>query len=352
MKYTESSITVNVPKYLIPTRKNAVFLNEHKKLDRDLHVLLINCLSWKNKSYLDLMSASGIRALRLAKETKAFDKIIINDVKKQAIQNAKKNAKLNKVKAEFYNKSSRKLLMELEESVDAIDIDPFGSPIYYIADALPRLKKNGIMSVTATDTGALSGTFPTTCIRRYHSKSYLSEFYYESGIRILAKAVIEQASPYDTALEPFFAHATRHYFRIYFRKQKGAKKADALVKKNKFISYCPKCLHREISNNSICPNCKNKTIIFGPLYTGDLFDKKLLKKMIKKSKEHSELLSKMLDEAGVDTPWFYTTDRIAKKYKVAEPRMKNLPCAKTHITPKGFKTKKQIKKLLGDYFTT
>jgi tRNA (guanine26-N2/guanine27-N2)-dimethyltransferase len=223
-------------------------------------------------------------------------------------------------------------------------VDPYGSPIYYIVDAMKILSRGGLLSITATDTGALSGSFPKTCRRRYHSNSYLSEFYYESGLRILAKECINLCSAFDVALTPIFAHATRHYFRLYFKKVKGAQEADKLIKQIDYISYCPDCLDREIGIREVC-GCGKKRVLIGPLFTGNLYDIKLVKKMSKSDSYH-DFFKKILEEAEVNVPWFYTTDRIAKKYKIKEPRMRDLKYAKTHINPKGFKTKKKIKKVL------
>lgn len=346
MIYSEGLAKIEVPDSKKLLKTNLVFLNEEKKLDRDLHVILVNSLDWRSKSYLDLMSASGIRPIRLAKETKAFSRILMNDLKPSAYASMKLNSEANGVKAELYNKNAQTLLSGLEESFDAVDIDPFGSPIYYIRDALPRLKNGGILSITATDTGCLSGSFPTAAARRYHSRSYLSEFYYESGIRILAKAAIEEASIFDYALTPIFCHAKRHYFRIYFRKERGAKKTDELLKKNVIISYCPYCLYREIGCSKTCRNCSKPTVVFGPVFSGKMFDTKLLKEMQKNAGDYTEMIEQMIDENSVDLPWHYTTDRVSKIYKLAEPSITKLNYARTHINPKGFKTNETIKEIV------
>ncbi|MDD2678876.1 MAG: hypothetical protein PHT91_00230 [Candidatus Nanoarchaeia archaeon] len=347
MDYSEGLVKISIGKRdLVPSKKDDIFLNEHKSFDRDINVLLVKALGWKNKAYLEVMSGSGIRGLRLAEETAAFSKIVFNDLKKSAVNNIKKNIGLNKIKGcEVHDLDAHELLKTYEKGIDYIDIDPFGSPVYYVVDAMKKLSRNGILSVCATDTGALSGTFPSACRRRYHSNSYLSEFYYESGLRILIKECISLASSYDVALIPIFAHATRHYFRAYFRKVKGAKTADELIKKIGFISYCPKCLNRQIGIKCECV-CKEKMILIGPLFAGKLYDEKLVKKMASFGK-HEDFFGKILSEAEVDSPWFYTTDSICKKHKISiEPRIKELGFNKTHIHPKGFKTDKNIFEIL------
>ncbi len=345
MKYTEGLITINVPSRAILNKKNIVFLNEHKRFDRDIHILLLNSLGWKNKTYLDLMSASGLRALRVAKETKCFNRILMNDLK--SVANMKENADDNKVKAEFFSKDARELLCTQDLGVDYIDVDPYGSSIYFIVDAMKKLSRGGVLSITNTDTGALSGTFPKTCKRRYHSTSFKSEFYYESGIRILAKECINLASTHDVALVPVFAHATRHYFRIYFKKVKGAEEADNLMKQINYVSYCSKCLHREVGVRTKC-ECGESMILIGPMFVGNLYDIKLVKNM-RKQGEYADFFDKILEEAGNVMPWFYTTDNISKKYKLVEPSIKKFKYTRTHINPKGFKTNKSIKEIVESF---
>jgi len=347
MIYEEGGAKVNLLKKDVPTRKDEVFLNDHKSFDRDIHILLLNSLEWTGKSYLDLFSASGIRGIRISKESNCFSRIIMNDLKKSSVSNIKKNIELNNCKnCEVLNLDAGELLRNNDlGGIDAIDIDPFGSPIHFVVDAMKKLSRNGILSVCATDTGALSGTFPKTCRRRYHSNSFLSEFYYESGIRILIKEIIYLASSYDVALIPIFCHATRHYFRAYFRKVKGAGEADNLIKQIDYISYCPKCLNRNIGIINEC-RCGSKNILIGPLFIGNLYDEKLVKKM-KSFGKYGDFFGNILDEISANIPWFYTTDAICKKYKISfEPKMRDLPFFKTHINPKGFKTNKGIDEIV------
>ncbi len=347
MIYEEGSAKVNILKKDVPTRKDEVFLNDNKSFDRDIHLLLIKSLGWKKKSYLDLFSASGIRGIRIANESNCFSRVIMNDLKKSAVNNIKKNILLNNAKnCEVLNLDAGELLRNNDlGGIDAIDIDPFGSPIYFVADAMKKLSRGGILSVCATDTGALSGTFPKTCKRRYHSNSYLSEFYYESGIRILIKEIINIASSYDVALQPIFSHATRHYFRAYFRKVKGANEADKLIKQIDYISYCPKCLSREIGIKEVC-ECSEKRVLIGPLFVGKLFDGELVAKM-KSFEEHPDFFEKIAEESEANVPWFYTTDSVCKRHKLRiEPRIAKLGYARTHINPKGFKTQESIDEIV------
>jgi len=330
------------------SKKLPVFYNPAKEFDRDLSVLFL--LATKKKKVLDLLAASGARGLRLAKEAGA--KVWFNDINKEAVKLIKKNVKLNGIKPlDITNKRADELLVTTKEKFDFIDIDPFGSPITYVYQAIPRLGKNGILAVTATDTAPLFGVYPWTCFRKYGSFPLKVNFGHELGLRILTKAVIEIAAKQNVSLKPIFAHATQHYYRVYFQSRRGYVKD--VLQNIGFVYYCEKCKQRfatKFEMHEKC-KCKNKLSFAGPLFVGNLWDKDLIKKMIKPTKKlsidvlkqkHKKFLEILLGEAEVNLPFFYETRELIKEEKINEfvEKLKNkgyLAC-RSHISPKGFKT--------------
>jgi len=92
----EGKVKLIVPdskKYKLDS-KMPVFYNPVMQLNRDISVILLKALRFNGKA-LDLMSASGSRAIRLKKETKAD--VTANDINPSARKLIKKNASLNKV---------------------------------------------------------------------------------------------------------------------------------------------------------------------------------------------------------------------------------------------------------------
>jgi len=51
------------------------------------------------------------------------------------------------------------------------------------------MHKEGFLAVTATDTSALTGTYPKATKRKYWADSYRTEFLHEQAIRILIRKV-------------------------------------------------------------------------------------------------------------------------------------------------------------------
>jgi len=331
------------------SKKLPVFYNPAKEFDRDISVLFLRATG--KKKVLDLLAASGARGIRLAKEAKA--KVWFNDINKEAIKIIKKNLKLNKLKPiGVSNKRADEFLVTTKEKFDFIDIDPFGSPITYVYQAIPKLEKNGILAVTATDTAPLFGVYPWTCFRKYGSFSIKTKFSHEIGIRILAKAVIEIGAKHNISLKPIFAHSTQHYYRIYFQSRRSHLKE--VLQNIGFIYYCNKCKRRfatKFEMHEKC-SCGNKLSFAGPLYVGKLWDEKIVNKMIsldspkylgKLKSKHENFLKRILEESKIDVPYFYEAEELGWEGKKLDEIVKELikkgyKASRTHFSGKGIRT--------------
>jgi len=120
-----------------------------------------------------------------------------------------------------------------------------GRSWFFVESVALSMKRGGILSLTATDTAPLSGTYPKTCIRRYGSRPLRNEFKHEVGIRILVKKVIELGAQHDIAMIPMFAYSHLHYFKLFFMKDRGAKLTNSLIDQFGYVLYCFNCLNRE-----------------------------------------------------------------------------------------------------------
>jgi len=370
------------------SKKLPVFYNPSKEFDRDLSVILLKALG--KKTVLDLLAASGARGLRLAKE--AGCNIFFNDINSEAIKLIKKNAKLNKIKPiKVTNKRADELLTSTKEKFDFIDIDPFGSPITYVYQAITKLEKDGILAVTATDTAPLYGVYPKTCFRKYGSYPLHVNFGHEIAIRILAKAVIEIAAKQNICIIPIFSHATQHYYRIYFQASRSY--VERVLDKIGFIYFCRKCRNRfatKFLHKEKC-TCGNQLEWTGPLYIGNLWDTTLVEEMMKhlnpatavaeltKGKttltqvlrgkkvpygnvldtvlninglknKHMQFLETVFEESKIDIPCFYETD----EFGTVEPRINEvieklkksgLKASRTHFSGKGIRTNADVEQL-------
>jgi len=327
------------------SKEKMPFFNPSMQLNRDLSILICQLLVNKCKYkpvLLDGLAASGARGLRLANEIKGDFEVEINDVNPECFDLIKKNIEHLKIKnAKAFNKNLNVLLSE--GKFDYIDVDPFGSPVYFVDSAMRAIKKDGIIAFTATDTAALCGVYPKVCLRRYAAVPFHSVAMKEIGLRILLGFICKSAAVYDKGVEPILSYVTDHYFRVYVRVRKSVAKANKSMSNIKTI----KSAGYERLDRGI-----------GPLWAGKIQDKNALKelrtilfeKTLGKKNELWKLLN-LLEEESDMPDFFYTTDSLSSFFKTSSPKLellfnkikeKDFRISRTHFSPTGFKTNAPI----------
>ena len=345
------------------TKKQEVFYNPLMKSNRNISIALLNSVSSKGMGLALPLAGSGIRGLRFLKELKKgkLDCLYLNDKKENFIENIEENLELNgikTIKVKISNEDAEHFLLGQHCEnfcgyFDYIDIDPFGTPNPFISVAVNKIKRNGILAITATDTAALTGTYPKVTKRKYWAKSLRNYMMHEIGLRILIRKVQLQGIQFDKAMVPILAYHKDHYFRVYFLSLKGKEKCDELIKHHQYLLFCPQCLNHKVSNYNLgkC-ECKNDFDYAGPLWTGRLFDKKLISKMVKNNPfpEEQKFLDALKTEAKKDIIGFYDLHVIGKKYKLEPKKMdlmlKKLKGVRTHFSLNGIKTEKGIREII------
>jgi tRNA (guanine26-N2/guanine27-N2)-dimethyltransferase len=334
-----------------------VFYNPAMKENRDISVSLLNSVADKNLQIALPLAASGVRGIRFLKELgkQKIKSVSMNDLSRYAAALIKKNLKLNRIKSKVKvcNKDANQFLLD-GRGFDYIDIDPFGSPCTFLDSAVKRISRGGILAVTATDTGALSGTFENACQRKYWAKPLLNELKHELGLRILIRRIQLIGAEHDKALIPVYSHSTLHYMRAYFRCRKGKQEADRIIKQHKYLLYCPKCMFRRLSDFNIDICCDSWMDYAGPLWQGDLWDSRLAAKIAGDLK--SKLTETIASESKINAVGFYDLHTIAKVHKkkipktaelIAKIMKKKKKSSVTHFLDTGIRTDMDIKELLG-----
>lgn len=328
------------------SKKLNVFYNPKMKINRDISLLVIDSYFTEKKIvYCDPMAASGIRQLRFLKTIpNKFSKLVTGDISKTAISNIKKNFLLNFMftrKLEFSHENAINTISK--QFYDFIEIDPFGTPVPFLDVSCQRIKHNGILSVTATDTAALCGTYPKTCLRRYGIKVEKPLWHEEIGLRNLIAYCIIQGAKYEKKLTPIVSFTNEHFYKIFFKVEEGRRDAYDEVKKLSYISIDRKSQEIKVdkyeSKNSL-----------GKTYIGKLNDKKFLKSLnlnlIKDNREVGKLINKLIDE--LDCIGHFNTDKLQKEFKFSsnirretlfeELRKKKYKVSIPHNSRKGIKT--------------
>ena len=297
------------------SKELTVFYNPVMKLNRDISLLVI-ATYFKDKKikFCDPMSASGIREIRFLKTIpEKFEKIIIGDISQDATENIKKNFENNNVSLERVNLICANAINTISsEYFDFIEIDPFGSPVPFLDMAAQRIKHNGILSVTATDTAALCGTYPKTTLRKYNIKIEKTLWHEELGLRNLIAYTQRQVAKYDKIAIPLISYSNNHYFKIFFKVEDSKTKAVLMLKELAFIEWDKKTQESKISKYETEHS-------LGKTYIGPICDKQFLKEinmnlnLIQENAEVKKLIDNLQEE--IDIVGYYNTHKFMKKYK-------------------------------------
>jgi tRNA (guanine26-N2/guanine27-N2)-dimethyltransferase len=325
-KITESSATIHASTGPI-SKQLDIFYNPVMKFNRDMSIILLNALQRKNMRIADPLAGSGIRAIRFLKEVNKgiIDSIDINDNSKESVKAIKRNLKLNNIRSKVaVSNQDANLFLLNSTGFDYIDVDPFGSPNPFLDSAIKRIARDGILAVTATDTAPLCGTYTNACKRKYWAIPLRNELMHEVGIRILIRKVQLIGVQYDKALTPILSFSKDHYFRIFFQTEKSKTACDSIVKQHHEFAYCPKCFTHEIKINNHCSNCKNSILTAGPLWTGNLHDKKVLTKMQTQDYETKKFLDILKQESQHDILGFHDLHKLSRITKKAPPKTQDV----------------------------
>jgi tRNA (guanine26-N2/guanine27-N2)-dimethyltransferase len=332
------------------SKKLEVFYNPIMQLNRDISVLLLNSIDKKDMQIADPLAGTGIRGIRFLKELKKgkIKNLSFNDY--SSAKYIKENLKLNKAKSEnvfVFSEDAIKFLYE-SKGFDYIDIDPFGTPNPFLEIAIIRLARDGILAVTATDTAALAGASEAACKRKYWAKPLKNEFMHENAIRILIRRVQLTGADNDKALIPIFSYSKDHYYRIFFRCDKGKQKVDELLKNHKYLIYNWKTAERKIVDDIF--NKEKDYDYAGPLWAGDLWDEKLVETMYKKcdkeNKKLFSLLSLIKEESKIHSVGFYDLNKMANINKKPIPKVEDVlidgKVSRTHFLGWGVRSNKKL----------
>ena len=266
-----------------PPPTSPVFFNPAASLNRDISVAFTEATD--GSTFCDAMAGVGARGVRVAKEVGRLESVTLVDFNSEALSAARKSAALNRVagKCEFAGLETSSYLYSRygrEQRFDYVDVDPFGTPVRQISAALCATSDGGVLSVTSTDTAVLCGVYPRVAWRRYGAVPLNNVFRHETGIRVLAGALVRTGAQLDLGVEPMFAHSTRHYVRLFARVSTGAAKADGAIAHIGHVTWCPACGHATSGQpaEGKCAKCGKKARVAGPLWTGGVLDGRVAKR--------------------------------------------------------------------------
>ncbi len=331
MNYVQ--VVEGTTQFLIPWQDDAaqfppgsapVFFNRRMELNRDVTILLLQEL--RPDQYLDLMAATGVRALRVANECGI--PVVANDRDFDSILLLRKNALRLGSPIRVVNRDANALLST--ERFDTVDLDPFGSPAPFLDSAIRSARK--YLFVTATDTAPLCGAHLKAGMRRYAAVPMNTDYHPEVGLRILIGHVARETMKYDRGIEPLLSFSFEHFHRTHLRMVPGVRAADRTLASLGYIHQCPKCSFRSVEagllpSGRTCSRCSLALLPIGPLWIGDIADRalalRLLERMDGMAFGSKARLSRLLRILAGELPNLphYDYHKEAKKLGVSPPAM-------------------------------
>ncbi len=328
------------------------FYNPRMKLNRDIGVAMARALDLTD--YLDALSASGIRGLRVAKEA-GVEKVTLNDFSPRACQLIEKNIARNSLACTLTRQDANVLLHE--QHFQAVDLDPFGSPSSYLSAASRSARS--YLFITATDTAPLCGAHQKSGIRKYMTVPMRTDYHREMGARVLLGLAARELARLDKSLEPMLTHVTDHYVRTYLRVIKGAKAADKCLESLGYVEHCRSCgsfvLLNEPYPAGICHYCSGKTKLAGPLWLGGIQEPDIIHSALAcgfLSPRAEKLLHTCASE--VEVPMYYDHHSICEKLNITPGKIEDVverlrlmgrQASRTHFNGLGIKTDATIQEV-------
>lgn len=208
--------------------------------------------------------------------------------------------------------------------------------------------------MTATDVAVLEVSKKEAAYRRYHVSGSPTPQSKETAARVLAGFVARIAAEHDKAAKPLLIYYTDHYIRAYFLIERGAKRADKTLHSNiGYMTYCKDLGYAVL--DSTCPE-PSRYIRVGPLWTGPLYDKAFIEKVLHYVNKMDflftrtrgiKLLMLILEESELSNKVHQRVDALCSSLKISMPKINDLiealtsqgfHASRTHFTPIGIRT--------------
>ncbi len=337
-----------------------IFYNPIMVSNRNISIALLQARNNTNQRICDPLAGSGIRSARFLKElpNNIINELVINDAKPDFKKKFTELCQKNNITINANPQSPQisihttdaNILILTEKGFDYIEIDPFGTPNPFLSAAINKITRGGILAITATDTAALTGTYPRVTKRKYWAKALKNYHMHETGLRILIRKIQLLGVQFDKALTPILSYHKDHYVRIYFESSKGKEKCDAIIQNHQYFLWCKTCLTHKTSPSNTQSCCQKEMEYAGPLYTGLIQNEDLLTTITEQNKFPEELpfLTRLHNEAN-HAPGFYDVHELARILKIDPPRLEPLLKAtravRTHFSDTGIKTKLSLEEI-------
>ncbi|XP_020105119.1 probable tRNA (guanine(26)-N(2))-dimethyltransferase 1 [Ananas comosus] len=297
---------------------NSVFYNKAQVNNRDLSIAVLRTfISRRSEEHaamlskmvgsgpkdlkaprvLEALAASGLRALRYAREVDGIGEVVALDNNKVAVDACKKNIEFNgshvSSKVVVHEADARVYMLTHPKEFDVVDLDPYGSPVAFLDSVVQTLADGGLLMCTATDMAVLSGGNEGVCFSKYGSYPLKGKYNHEMALRILLACLESHANRHKRYIVPILSVQMDFYIRVFVRIFTSASAMKCSTLKLLYVYQCVGCdsfhmqsLGRVVSkNNSVmyapgfgpivpqeCGDCGKKFSMGGPIWSAPIHD--------------------------------------------------------------------------------
>lgn len=267
---------------------------------------------------LDALSASGLRALRYAKEIPITTSVIANDLSAQATAAIKLNISHNNVservqaitgdaQAHMYSVCSP-LTRGKHSNYEVIDLDPYGTAAPFLDAAVRALVDGGLLCVTCTDAGIFASLgYLEKTYSHYGGLPFKGPQSHEAGLRLILHAIATCAARNGLAIEPLLSLSIDFYARVFVRVRRSLAEVKFLASKTMVVYNCDEgcgafttqflsqskgktakngdtiykfSLAQGPCTSQFCPHCNFKTHLSGPMWGGPIHNPDFIQRIL------------------------------------------------------------------------
>ncbi|KAI3462862.1 hypothetical protein Pfo_019525 [Paulownia fortunei] len=241
--------------------------------------------------------ASGLRALRYAREVDGIGQVVALDNDKASVEACRRNIKFNGSvacsKVESHLVDARVYMLTHPKEFDVVDLDPYGSPSVFLDSAVQSVVDGGILMCTATDMAVLCGSNGEVCYSKYGSYPLRGKYCHEMSLRILLACIESHANRCKRYIVPVLSVQMDFYVRVFVRIHTSASAMKNTPLKLSYVYQCTGCdsfhlqpIGRTVSKNSSvkylpgfgpvvaqeCSDCGKKYNMGGPIWSAPIHD--------------------------------------------------------------------------------
>ncbi|MCJ1334949.1 RNA methyltransferase tRNA(m5U54)methyltransferase [Bachmanniomyces sp. S44760] len=264
---------------------------------------------------LDALSATGLRAIRYAKEIPEVS-ITANDLSKAATESIKLNVQHNNVAdrvrsitGDAISHMYRAASESNARRYDVIDLDPYGTAAPFLDAAVRAFRDGGgLLCVTSTDSGVFASVgYPEKTFSQYGGLPLKGPQSHEAGLRLLLNAIASSAARYSLAIEPLVSLSVDYYIRVFVRIKHSPAEVKFLGSKTMLVYNCDSGCgawstqhlahtrgHMSRKNELLyrfslaqgpsaapsCQHCGFKTHVSGPMWAGPLHNPYFIQRIL------------------------------------------------------------------------